>query len=139
MFIFLLQLRHMLDDNHEYYLFAVFSALVWFLWLLKVVLSRRYRPFTTPHRAGTSVVVPVVDEPEELFRDVLRRMVDQEPDEIIVVINGAPNPVLEAVCESFAPLVQWVHTPVPGKRNAVRIGTEMSRHEITVLVDSDTV
>ena len=139
MFIFLLQIRHMLDDNNEVYLFAVFSGLVWALWLLKVVLSRRYRPFTAEHHAGTSVIVPVVDEPLDLFREVLGRVTEQSPDEVIVVINGAPNPGLVSVCEEFAPLVQWVHTPIPGKRNAVKIGTEMSRHEITVLLDSDTI
>ncbi|WP_066586760.1 glycosyltransferase family 2 protein [Cellulomonas timonensis] len=139
MFIFLLQVRHMLDDNSELYLFAVFSGLVWLLWLLKVVLSRRYRPFTAEHLARTSVIVPVVDEPLDLFREVLGRVTEQSPDEVIVVINGAPNPGLVAVCEEFAPLVQWVHTPIPGKRNAVKIGTEMSRHEITVLLDSDTI
>lgn len=139
MFIFLLQLRHMLGDQNEYYLFAVFSALVWALWALKVILSRRYRPVTAPYAPTTSVVVPVVDEPEDLFRDVLARMVEQRPDEIIVVINGAPNPALARICEEAGPLVRWVHTPVPGKRNAVRIGTEMSRGEITVLVDSDTI
>ena len=139
MFIFLLQVRHMLDDNAELYLFAVFSGLVWALWMLKVVLSRRYRPFTAEHHVGTSVIVPVVDEPLDLFREVLGRVTEQSPDEVIVVINGAPNPGLVAVCEEFAPLVQWVHTPIPGKRNAVKIGTEMSRHEITVLLDSDTI
>lgn len=139
MFIFLLQMRHMLEDHSEYYLFAVFSALVWALWVVKVVLSRRYRPFTAPHTTTTSVVVPVVDEPEDLFRDVLGRMVEQRPDEVIVVINGARNAVLESISEEFAPLVRWVHTPIPGKRNAVKIGTELSRYEITVLVDSDTV
>ncbi|MBO1751616.1 glycosyltransferase [Actinotalea sp. BY-33] len=139
MFIFLLQVRHMLGDSNEYYLFAAFSALVWLLWILKVVLSRRYRPFVAAHHETTSVVVPVVDEPEDLFRDVLGRMVEQQPGEIIVVINGARNPVLEAVCEEFTPLVRWVHTPIPGKRNAVKIGTELSRYDITVLVDSDTV
>jgi len=35
--------------------------------------------------------------------------------------------------------VRWVHTPIPGKRNAVMIGTELSTGDITVLVDSDTV
>ncbi|MCC2318832.1 glycosyltransferase [Cellulomonas chengniuliangii] len=139
MFIFLLQIRHMLDDNNEVYLCAVVSGLVWALWLLKVVLSRRYRPFTAEHHAGTSVIVPVVDEPLDLFREVLGRVTEQSPDEVIVVINGAPNPGLVGVCEEFAPLVQWVHTPIPGKRNAVKIGTEMSRHEITVLLDSDTI
>ncbi|WP_250446483.1 glycosyltransferase [Actinotalea sp. C106] len=139
MFIFLLQVRHMLGDSNEYYLFAAFSALVWLLWILKVVLSRRYRPVVAEHHETTSVVVPVVDEPEDLFRDVLGRMVEQQPGEIIVVINGAHNPVLEAVCEEFAPLVRWVHTSIPGKRNAVKIGTELSQYDITVLVDSDTV
>ena len=66
-------------------------------------------------------------------------MVEQKPGEIIVVINGAPNPELAEVCEEFAPLVRWVHTPIPGKRNAVMIGTKMSTGEITVLVDSDTI
>lgn len=139
MFIFILQMRHMIEAHNEVYLFAVFSALVWALWILKVVLSRRYRPVTAPYRVSTSVVIPVVDEPLDLFRDVLRRIVDQKPDEIIVVINGAPNPGLESVCDEFGPVVQHVHTPIPGKRNAVKIGTEMSRGEITVLVDSDTV
>ncbi|TQL01934.1 glycosyltransferase family 2 protein [Cellulomonas sp. SLBN-39] len=139
MFIFILQLRHMFEGQSEIYLFAVFSGLVWALWILKVVLSRRYRPATAPYDVSTSVVIPVVDEPLDLFRDVLQRIVDQEPDEVIVVINGAPNPGLEAVCDEFGGLVQRVHTPIPGKRNAVKIGTQMSRGEITVLVDSDTV
>lgn len=139
MFIFLLQLRHMAEGHPELYLFAVYSAIIWVLWALKVVLSSRYRPFTGRFEGTTSVVVPVVDEPVELFRDVLRRMVNQRPDEIIVVINGAPNRALSLVCEEFAPLVRWVHTPIAGKRNAVKIGTELSTGEITVLVDSDTV
>ncbi|WP_460511235.1 glycosyltransferase [Frigoribacterium salinisoli] len=129
----------MLGGHPELYLFAAYSALIWLLWVLKVVLSRRYRPFTGEFHGSTSVVVPVVDEPLDLFRDVIGRMVEQGPGEIIVVINGAPNPELAAVCDEFGPLVRWTHTPIPGKRNAVMIGTEMSRGDITVLVDSDTV
>lgn len=139
MFIFILQIRHMLDDNAELYLFTIFSGLVWALWLLKVGLSRRYRPWTAEHHETTSVIVPVVDEPLDLFRDVLTRVTEQHPDEVIVVINGKRNPDLEAVCDEFAPLVRWVHTPIPGKRNAVKIGTELSKYDITVLLDSDTV
>jgi hyaluronan synthase len=138
-FIFILQVRHMLAGQGEVYLFAFFSTLVWALWLLKVVLSRRYKPFIEPYGVSTSVVVPVVDEPLDLFRDVLARIAAQRPDEVIVVINGAPNPALERVCEELAPLVRWTHTPIPGKRNAVKIGTRMSSGEVTVLVDSDTV
>ena len=139
MFIFILQIRHMIEGHPELYMFSVYSALIWVLWLVKVILSSRYKPYTGECDATTSVVVPVVDEPLELFRDVLGRMVEQRPGEIIVVINGAPNPGLVTVCEEFAPLVRWVHTPIPGKRNAVMIGTRLSNGDITVLVDSDTV
>jgi hyaluronan synthase len=139
MFVFVLQLREMFAGQSEIYLFAFFSTLVWALWILKVVLSRRYRPVTAPYEVSTSVVIPVVDEPLDLFRSVLARIVAQHPDEVIVVINGAVNTALEEVSDEFAPLVRWVHTPIPGKRNAVMIGTQMSTGEITVLVDSDTV
>lgn len=139
MFVFVLQLRHMATYQNEFYLFAVFSTLVWALWLLKALLSRRYRPVTAPFAVTTSVVVPVVDEPLDLFRDVLTRIVRQQPDEVIVVINGARNPALEQVCDELAPAVRWVHTAVPGKRNAVKIGTQLSRGDVTVLVDSDTI
>ena len=139
MFTFILQIRQMVDGHPEFYLFTVYSLVIWLLWLLKVVLSARYRPFTGTYTGTTSVVVPVVDEPLDLFRDVIGRMVEQRPGEIIVVINGARNEALEAVCDEFAPLVRWTHTPIPGKRNAVKVGTEMSNGDITVLVDSDTV
>ncbi|WP_426593907.1 glycosyltransferase [Cellulomonas sp. McL0617] len=139
MFVFILQIREMFSGHFQIYLFAVFSSLVWALWLLKVVLSRRYRPVTEPYEVTTSVVVPVVDEPLDLFREVLERIVAQRPDEVIVVINGAANPGLERVSDDFAPLVRWVHTPIPGKRNAVMIGTGMSVGDVTVLVDSDTI
>jgi cellulose synthase/poly-beta-1,6-N-acetylglucosamine synthase-like glycosyltransferase len=136
---FILQIRHEIQGHPEVYLFSVYSIMIWVLWIIKVVISRNYRPFTGTFTGTTSVVVPVVDEPEDLFRDVIGRMVEQRPDEIIVVINGKPNPALQAICEDFAPLVQWTHTPIPGKRNAVMIGTELSRGDITILVDSDTV
>ncbi|WP_213814632.1 glycosyltransferase family 2 protein [Glaciihabitans sp. dw_435] len=139
MFIFILQIRHMAEGHEELYLFAFYSALIWVMWIIKVVVSNRYRPFTGEFTGTTSVIVPVLDEPEDLFRDVLARMVEQKPGEIIVVINGKPNPLLERITEEFAPLARWVHTPIPGKRNAVMIGTELSTGDITVLVDSDTV
>jgi hyaluronan synthase len=139
MFIFILQIRHLLEGHSELYTFAIYSALIWALWILKLVISSRYKPYTGTYTGTTSVVVPVVDEPLDLFRDVIGRMVEQRPGEIIVVINGAVNLPLQEVCDEFAPLVRWVHTPIPGKRNAVKIGTELSNGDITVLVDSDTV
>jgi hyaluronan synthase len=120
------------------HLFTLFVISIWVLWGAKTLLSRSYRPWTMPYRTTASVVIPVVDEPLELFREVLRRISEQSPTEIIVVINGPRNAGLEAVCDEFAG-VRRTWTPVAGKRNALRVGIEMATGEIVVLVDSDTV
>ena len=124
MFIAILEMRHTLTQHGHLYLFSVFVLLTWLVWVLKVYLSRMYRPWRSDFRTTTSVVIPVVDEPLALFRDVLRRIVQQAPTEIVVVINGPRNPDLERVCDEFAPHVRWKWTPVAGKRNAVRVGVK---------------
>ncbi|MFN8051571.1 MAG: glycosyltransferase family 2 protein [Acidimicrobiales bacterium] len=137
MFVFLLQLRDTLSSGRVY-LFTIFVALVWIGWFRRVQLSRRYRPYTDEVDLTTSVIIPVVDEPEELFDEVLRRIVAQGPDEVIVVINGPRNEPLERICDRFE-RVTWRWTEVPGKRNALRVGVEHMLGDIAVLVDSDTI
>jgi hyaluronan synthase len=136
-FVFLLQLRDLLV-HHRLHLFLVYIVLIWVVWMWKAGLSRRYTPFTGNPDLTSSVIIPVVDEPEDLFRDVLTRIIGQHPDEIHVVINGPQNPELERICADF-PEVQTTWTEIPGKRNALRIGVENSSSDICVLVDSDTI
>jgi len=110
MFIGLLQIRHSLTEHSRFYLFSFFVLFTWLIWLVKVVLSRQYRPWTAAHHATTSVVIPVVDEPLDLFRQVLQRIVEQAPTQILVVINGPRNRELEAACEEFGR-----PSPTPGR------------------------
>lgn len=139
MFIGLLQIRHSLTGHTRMYLFSFFVLLTWLIWLIKVVLSRQYKPWTEPYLTTTSVVIPVVDEPLDLFREVLQRIVEQGPTQILVVINGRRNVQLEEVCAEFAPAVEWDWTPIAGKRNAVMVGVAQSVGEVVLLVDSDTI
>lgn len=139
MFIFLLQLReYLFGQPEQLYLFSLAAALVWISWAIKVLVSRRYEPYVEDYFGGTSVIIPVVDEPVDLFRDVLHRIVMQNPSEIIVVINGKRNEVLEDVCAEF-PEVSCHWTPIAGKRNAIKVGVENTTQPICVLVDSDTI
>jgi hyaluronan synthase len=136
-FVFLLQFRDTVA-HHRFYLFTGFVLLVWVVWLRKLQLSAHYAPFSADCGLTTSVVIPVVDEPEDLFREVLRRITEQEPDEVVVVINGPRNPALERVCaETKGVRSTW--TEIAGKRNAVRVGVEQATGDIIVLVDSDTI
>jgi hyaluronan synthase len=139
MFIGLLQLRHSFTHDTRLYLFSIFVLLTWAVWMVKVMISRRYRPWTEPFATSTSVIIPVVDEPLELFRDVLARIVEQRPSQVLVVINGPRNRDLELVCEEFGELVEHTWTPIPGKRNAVRVGVEHCTGDVVMLVDSDTI
>jgi hyaluronan synthase len=136
MLAFLLQINAFID-NGGIFPFALFMLWIWVLWLLRVIIAAQYRPMQAAHYTTTSVIIPVVDEPEELFREVLSRILEQRPDEVIVVINGPRNPVLEQICGSLG--VRWMWTETPGKRNALKVGVGMATGEIAVLVDSDTV
>jgi hyaluronan synthase len=138
LFIFLLQLREALRGRPGVLIgFACLAIVVWAMWAFKTVVSRKYRPWTAAHWDTTSVVIPVVDEPLDLFTDVLRRIVEQQPYEVIVVINGARNEALEKICADVG--VEFTWTPTPGKRNAVKIGTHMANGNVVVLCDSDTI
>jgi hyaluronan synthase len=136
MLAFLLQINAWMT-NGQVFLFAIFMLMVWLLWLLRVTLAAQYRPWQTSHRTTTSVIVPVVDEPEDLFRSVLDRIREQRPTEVIVVINGPRNEPLEKICAEVG--VRWCWTEIPGKRNALRLGVGLASGEIAVLVDSDTI
>ncbi|MGH3459491.1 glycosyltransferase [Aeromicrobium sp.] len=136
MLAFLLQSGAWMDFGRVY-LFALFMLMIWLLWIIRVVLSLEYRPFDEPYSVSTSVVIPVVDESPTLFHAVLSTITEQHPDEIIVVINGPPNPVLERICQSFG--VRWTWLAQAGKRRAVCLGVRMATSDIVVLVDSDTL
>jgi hyaluronan synthase len=136
MLAFLLQTNAWVRTG-QVFLFAIFMAWIWALWVLRVTLASHYRPYTKAFHTTTSVIIPVVDEPLDLFRDVLRRIQEQRPTEIIVVINGPRNIPLEQVCARAK--VRWAWTDTPGKRNALQVGVGLSSGEIAVLVDSDTL
>ncbi|MEV4532551.1 glycosyltransferase family 2 protein [Asanoa sp. NPDC049518] len=136
MLAFLLQINAWATTG-KLFLFALFMIMIWFLWLLRVTLASYYKPWTKPYHTSTAVIIPVVDEPEDLFRSVLWRIIEQRPTELIVVINGPRNETLEKICASMG--VRWVWTDIPGKRNALQVGVGLMASDIAVLVDSDTV
>lgn len=118
--------------------FMLFFILIWSRWVLVEAVATRYIPYKKRYKTKASVIIPVVDEPEELFADVLRKVRKHKPYEVIVVINGARNHELERVCRRFRS-VKWVWTSKAGKRNALNTGLEMASGNVAVLVDSDTL
>jgi hyaluronan synthase len=119
--------------------FMCFFVYVWLLWLLKTIGARRYRPWVgdTPELT-TTVIVPVYNEPEPVFRRALSSVRANHPTEIIVVVDGGDGDIA-AVAAEYADRVLLV--PKAGKRPAIAAGLDASAPEtdIVLVLDSDTV
>jgi hyaluronan synthase len=120
-------------------LFMLFFAYVWLLWSAKALAARRYRPSTAAvPDLTTTVIVPVYNEPELIFRRVLASVVANRPTEIIAVVDGG-DPSIAAVAAKYCDRV--LRLPKGGKRVAIAAGLRASdpATDVVIVLDSDTV
>jgi hyaluronan synthase len=119
--------------------FMVFFLYVWVVWLAKTVAAHRYRPWRGQTRSlTTTVIVPVFNEPEAVFRRSLASVVANHPSEIVVAVDGGDPDVAE-VASDYADIV--LRIPKRGKRAAIAAGLEAGypTTDVVVVLDSDTV
>src|SRR3954452_21997587 len=140
MFTFLRDLNDVFGGASTVTPFMWLFVYVWVLWGLKAPAARRYRPWTgTPERPlSTTVLVPVFNEPEHLFRRVLASVRASGPSELIVVVDGGDVEVA-AVAADYCDRV--LRIPKSGKRVAIAAGLRASDPDtdIVFVLDSDTV
>jgi hyaluronan synthase len=120
-------------------LFMGFFAYVWLLWLAKSIAARRYRPFSAKQaHIMATVIVPVFNEPEPIFRRVLASVRANLPAELIVVVDGGDEHLAQ-VAGDYSDRV--LRIPKAGKRLAIAAGFEAADplSQVIVVVDSDTV
>jgi hyaluronan synthase len=120
-------------------LYMAFFTYVWVVWSAKALAARRYRPSTARDPGLTaSVIVPVYNEPEPLFRRSLASVIANGPAELIAVVDGG-DPEIAAVAAEYCDRV--VRLPKVGKRMAIAAGLRESDPgtDVVVVLDSDTV
>jgi hyaluronan synthase len=120
-------------------LFMAFFAYVWLLWSAKALAARRYRPWTGPApRLATSVIVPVYNEREAIFRRSLASVRANRPAEIIAAVDGG-DPAIAAIAAEYCDRV--VRIPKAGKRAAIEAGLAATdgATDVVIVLDSDTV
>jgi hyaluronan synthase len=120
-------------------LFMVFFVYVWALWAAKALAARRYRPrAASPGPLGVSVIVPVYNEPEALFRRVLASVVANRPSELIAVVDGGDAGIAGVAAEYCDRVLR---IPKSGKRVAIDAGLRASdpATDVVIVLDSDTV
>src|SRR5690349_9376300 len=101
-------------------LFMGFFVYVWLLWLAKALAARRYKPWTgAVPGVTTTVIVPVFNEPGQVFRRSLASVCANSPTELIVVVDGGDGGVA-AVAADYADRVLRISKS--GKRAAIAAG-----------------
>ena len=120
-------------------LFMAFFAYVWVVWTAKTLAARRYRPARgQPSGLRASVIVPVFNEPEAIWRRVLASVVANRPFELIAVVDGG-DAEIAAIAREYCDDV--IRIPKAGKRAAIAAGLRATDPgtEIVIVLDSDTV
>ena len=119
------------------HILPIFFAWLWTVWFSKVIPAKWYKIFKDNHNPTTSVIIPVVDEEDQLFRKVLKEITEQKPSQVIVVANGTHSPTILQASIDYN--VEYLYLETAGKRGAIAEGLKRVTNEVTVLVDSDTL
>jgi len=127
-----------IQQGLQYFPLAVAGTIVWGLWLYRVILSRMYRPTFSTFRTTTSVVVPSYHEDPDILMRCLDSWREQDPTEIIIVLDVADLEAYNRIIELGDSRVNPVLFHHAGKRSALGCGIRLASSEILVLVDSDT-
>lgn len=114
------------------------AALSWSVWFLRRFLSHRYRPVVNGHREQISVVVPVYAEDPDVLERCLMSWVDQEPLEILLVVDDLDAATLARLAALDLPGVRVLPRRHTGKRGFLAEGIRQARGSVVVVTDSDT-
>jgi len=121
-----------------YFPIAIAGTIVWLLWLYRVIQSARTRPIESDFRTTTSVVVPSFHEDPDILMRCLDSWREQDPDEIIIVLDLADLDAYDRISALGDERVRPILFEHAGKRSALGAGIRLARSEILVLTDSDT-
>ena len=123
----------------HYFPLAIAGTVVWLLWLYRFIQSRTVHPIESDFRTTTSVIVPSFHEDPDILMRCLQSWRDQNPTEIIIVLDVADIEAYDRISALGDPVIKPVLFEHVGKRSALGVGMRMATSEVIVLVDSDTI
>ena len=126
-------------DQYRHFLpLGVTGLISWSVWLVRITLSRFYRPVPAGYRTTTSVVVPAYREDPDILDRCLASWLAQDPTEVIVVPDLDDTEVIARLRRNGDPRLRVLPFAHEGKRSALGVGIRAATSEILILTDSDT-
>ena len=123
---------------HPFVPIGVIGILSWSIWLVRKLLSNRYRSVVNDFRTTTSVVVPSYREDPDVLERCLDTWLAQRPTEVIVVLDVDDAEARRRLEGRRDPRLSVIAFPHRGKRSALGVGIRAAAGEVLVLSDSDT-
>ena len=108
---------------------AVAGIVVWALWLYRFFLSRLAGPIENDFTTTTSVVVPSFHEDPDILMRCLDSWRQQNPDEIIIVLDVADTEAYERLVALDDPRINPILFKHAGKRSALGVGIRAATSE----------
>jgi N-acetylglucosaminyltransferase len=120
--------------------FGLVGVISWTVWLVRWSLSRGYRPLVNDYRTTTSVVVPCYREDPDVLDRCLTTWLANDPVVVILVVDLPDIEVLRRLEERAErdDRIRPIAFRHRGKRSALGVGIRAAKHELIILVDSDT-
>jgi cellulose synthase/poly-beta-1,6-N-acetylglucosamine synthase-like glycosyltransferase len=127
-----------LDHSRHLLPLGIVGVLSWSVWIIRVTLSKLYRPVPPGYKTTTSVVVPAYREDPDILMKCLRTWLAEDPTEVIIVPDLEDREVIERLGMVTDPRLRVIPFAHQGKRSALGVGMRAAKSEIIVLSDSDT-
>lgn len=144
----LFKITFMLNGLLVYIPLSAIGLWRWSYWLVRIMGARLYKPDFSRGPAGRkkptlSVITPVYNEDEGLFKQAMQSWINNGVTEIIAVIDKSNTHLIVEFERLYGKhpktKCRLVVTPKPGKRAALCDGIARSTGDLIALVDSDTV
>jgi cellulose synthase/poly-beta-1,6-N-acetylglucosamine synthase-like glycosyltransferase len=117
---------------------GVVGALSRSIWLIRKVMSARYRPTINDFRT-TSVVVPSFREDPDVLERCLGAWLAQRPTEVLVVLDVEDTEVFARLAARGDDRLTVISFPHEYKRSALGVGIRAATDEVLALCDPDTL
>lgn len=116
------------------------AAYRWSSWVIRYLIGRTYKPTEVEYEEPVSVVVPVFNEEPKNLKRCIESIINNNPDETIIVIQRTENKTYQECVELCkGQPVKLITTNEYGKRPALAIGIRTAKNDLISLVDSDVV
>ena len=118
---------------------GVIGAVSWSVWLIRKLMSWRYKPLVNDYRTTTSVVVPSFHEDPDIIERCLDTWLAQNPTEVVIVLDVEDTEALRRLTARGDRRLHVMMFEHKGKRSALGVGIRAATSDVIVLTDSDTL